>query len=201
MLTVAKYYAASLFLIAIYYIAAITAPNGADTFRAALPISDFGMLDYNALRPLLYAWTMLGGVGALLGLAGRMMFPIVVPVIMKKHDRTLGSVSVRTPTFGQSPFRVLRPGEQSIECWTQGLSPVGQAVFNLRRHLVMDDAAHDAITFHLPKLLDQHLLRDAWDGSLQVGETQELAAEKMKQDHELPSTFQHLEGLLHAVRR
>ena len=64
---------------------------------------------------------------------------------------------------------------------------------------MVHDALHDAITLHLPELLDQHSLRDTWDRSLQVREAQQPAAKEMEQDHELLPAFQHLKRLLHAI--
>jgi len=50
------------------------------------------------------------------------------------------------------------PFEQGVERWAQRLSPLRQAVLHLRRNLVMDDPADDSVSFHLAKLLDEHLL-------------------------------------------
>src|SRR5215831_7119678 len=68
------------------------------------------------------------------------------------------------------------PLQQRIECRTQRLSPLGQAVLYFRRHLVMNDAPHDPVLFHLPKLLDQHLLRDLRNRALKIREAQDLTA-------------------------
>ena len=61
---------------------------------------------------------------------------------------------------------------------------------------MMDDSSDDPIGFHLAKLLDEHFLRNRWDRPLEVREAQDLAAEEMKQDHELPASLQNLEGIL-----
>ena len=60
----------------------------------------------------------------------------------------------------------------------------------------MNDARDDAVALELPKLLDQHLLRDGWDRALEIREAHLLAAEEVEQDHELPSTFQHPNRML-----
>ena len=92
------------------------------------------------------------------------------------------------------------PFEKRIESRAKCLTPVGQAVFDLGRDLMMNDAANDPVGFHLAKLLDQHLLRDRRDRALQLGESKHLSAKQMEKDHELPSPFQNLERLLDAAR-
>ena len=54
----------------------------------------------------------------------------------------------------------------------------------------------DAVPLQLPKLLGQHLLRDAGNRALEVGEAQRLAAKEMKEDDELPATIQPADGVL-----
>ena len=61
---------------------------------------------------------------------------------------------------------------------------------------MMDDSLDDPIGFHLAKLLDEHLLRDRGNRPFQGGEAEHLAAERMKQDHQLPAALQNLEGVL-----
>jgi len=51
-----------------------------------------------------------------------------------------------------------RPFQQGVECWTESLAPSGQRVFDLGRHLMVDDPPHHPVVLHLAKLLDQHLL-------------------------------------------
>ena len=51
-----------------------------------------------------------------------------------------------------------RPFQQGVECWTERLAPRGQRVFDLGRHLMVDDPPHHPVVLHLAKLLDQHLL-------------------------------------------
>ena len=53
----------------------------------------------------------------------------------------------------------------------------------------MHGARNDAVPLKLPKLLGQHLLRDARNRALEVREAQRLAAEEMKEDDELPATI------------
>jgi hypothetical protein len=57
-------------------------------------------------------------------------------------------------------------------------------------------ARDDAVPLQLPKLLGQHLLRDAGNGALEVGEAQRPAAKEMEQDDQLPATLQPSDGLL-----
>src|SRR5258707_11561576 len=49
------------------------------------------------------------------------------------------------------------PCQQRIQSWTQRLPPVREAVLDLGRHLMMNEAADDPIPLHLSKLLNQHL--------------------------------------------
>jgi len=65
----------------------------------------------------------------------------------------------------------------------------------------VNDSPHDPIGFQLAELLREHLLRDPRYRALQVGEAQNLAAEQMEQDQQLPPPFDELERLLDAVRR
>ena len=55
---------------------------------------------------------------------------------------------------------------------------------------------NDAVALELPKLLDQHLLRDGRNRALEIREAQRPAAEEMEQNHELPATFQHPDRVL-----
>jgi hypothetical protein len=66
------------------------------------------------------------------------------------------------------------------ECWTQSLAPIGQRVFDLGRHLRVDDPPHHPVVFHLAKLLDQHLLGNRGNRPLQLREPQDLPTEQMK---------------------
>lgn len=58
------------------------------------------------------------------------------------------------------------PLQQLIKGRTKRLPPIGQAVLNLGRNLMMNNAANDSIILHPPKLLDQHLLRNCRNGTL-----------------------------------
>ena len=42
---------------------------------------------------------------------------------------------------------------------------------------MVNNSPYDAVRFHLAKLLNQHLLGNRGDGALQLGETENLAAE------------------------
>jgi len=61
---------------------------------------------------------------------------------------------------------------------------------------MVHDAPDDPVALHLAELLDQHLLRDARDRPFQLREAQHLAAEQVKEDHQLPAALQELQGLL-----
>jgi hypothetical protein len=86
---------------------------------------------------------------------------------------------------------MLSPGQESVECWAERLPPLGEVILDLRRNLCVHDAADNAVLLQLSELLRQHLLRDAINRALQVGKAKRLAAKEMKEDHELPATFQH----------
>lgn len=62
---------------------------------------------------------------------------------------------------------------------------------------MVNDAADDAIGLQLPQLLNEHLLRYAWYGTLKVREPQNLAPEEMEENDQLPSSLEQLEGLFH----
>jgi len=63
---------------------------------------------------------------------------------------------------------------------------------------MVDDASDDSVGFHLPKLLNEHLLGNGRDRPSQVREAQHLAAEEMKQDDQLPPPLKNLKGVLNA---
>src|SRR5258707_12453511 len=92
------------------------------------------------------------------------------------------------------------PFQQRIQSWTQRLPPVREAVVDLGRHLVMNEAADDAIPLHLSKLLNQHLLGHRGDRTAQLGKAPDLAAKQMKENHELPAAFENAQRLLNALR-
>jgi hypothetical protein len=75
---------------------------------------------------------------------------------------------------------MLSPSQESVECWAEGLSPLGEVIFDLRRNLCVDDARDDLVLLQLPELLGQHLLRDAINRPLQVGKSKPLAAKEME---------------------
>ena len=93
------------------------------------------------------------------------------------------------------------PFQQRIQSWTQRLPPVREAVLDLGRHLVMNEAADDSIPLHLSKLLNQHLLGRRGDRAPQLGNAPDVAAEQVKQDHELPSALENAQDVLDALRR
>ena len=65
---------------------------------------------------------------------------------------------------------------------------------------MMDDALDHAVRFHLPKLLNQHLLGNRRYGAFKLGESENFAAKQMEEDQKLPSSFEDLECLLNIVR-
>ena len=71
------------------------------------------------------------------------------------------------------------PFQQRIQSWTQRLPPVREAVLDLGRHLVMNEAADDPIPLHLSKLLNQHLLGHRGDRASQLGKAPDVAAEQV----------------------
>ena len=65
---------------------------------------------------------------------------------------------------------------------------------------MMDNAPDYAVCLHLSKLLYQHLLGNRRYGTLQLGKSENFAAEQMEEDQELPSSFEDLECLLNVMR-
>jgi len=64
---------------------------------------------------------------------------------------------------------------------------------------MVDYAAHDPVLFHLPQLLDEHFLRDSRNRPFEIGEAQDISAEEVKQDHQLPAPLKKLERVLDAL--
>jgi len=91
------------------------------------------------------------------------------------------------------------PCQQRIQCWTERLPPVREAVLDLGRHLLINEAANDSIPFHLSKLLNQHLLGHRGDRAPQLGKAPDVTAEQVKQNHELPSTLENAQHVLDAL--
>jgi hypothetical protein len=56
--------------------------------------------------------------------------------------------------------------------------------------------SNNASSLHCLQLLSKHLLRDGWYGSFQVGESHDLSAEQVKQDHQLPPSFEKAQRFL-----
>jgi hypothetical protein len=90
----------------------------------------------------------------------------------------------------------LGPRQEFVERRTERLPPLREVILDLRRDLSVHNARHDAVPLQLPKLLGQHLLRDARNRALEVGEAQRLTAKEMEEDDELPATIQLSNGLL-----
>ncbi len=59
----------------------------------------------------------------------------------------------------------------------------------------MHDPANNAVALQLPQLLDQHLLGNRGDGSLELREAHQLAVEQLEKDDKLPAPFEHFESL------
>jgi hypothetical protein len=55
---------------------------------------------------------------------------------------------------------------------------------------MMHEPPHDAVSFHLPQLLNEHLLGDGGNGAPQFREAPHLTAEQVKQNHQLPAALQ-----------
>jgi hypothetical protein len=91
---------------------------------------------------------------------------------------------------------LLGPSQEFVESRTERLPPLREAILDFRRDFSVHNARNDAVSLQLPKLLGQHLLRDARNRALELGEAQRLAAKEMKEDDELPATVQPSDGLL-----
>ena len=91
---------------------------------------------------------------------------------------------------------MLGPSQEFVERRTERLPPLREVILDLRRDFSVHNARDDAVPLQLPKLLGQHLLRDARNRALEVGEAQRLAAKEMEEDDELPATIQLSDGLL-----
>jgi hypothetical protein len=55
---------------------------------------------------------------------------------------------------------------------------------------MMHEAMHNAVALHLAQLLNQHLLRDCRNRTAQLRKAPYLAAEQVKQNHELPTALE-----------
>jgi hypothetical protein len=91
---------------------------------------------------------------------------------------------------------LLGPSQELVESRTERLAPLREVVLDLRRDFRVHNPRDDAVSLQLPKLLGQHLLRDARNRALEVGEAQGLTAEEVEEDHELPATIHPSNGLL-----
>ena len=91
------------------------------------------------------------------------------------------------------------PCEEGVESGAEGLAPWGKGILNARRNHGVAGAVDDAVALHLPELLGEHLLGDGGDGAFEIGETENLAAEELEKNEELPATLQHAESLFDAL--
>jgi len=99
--------------------------------------------------------------------------------------------------LGVSPRRLLfGPSQEFVESRTERLPPLREVILDLRWDLSVHNARNDAVPLQLPKLLGQHLLRDARNRAVEVGEAQRLAAKEMEEDDKLPATIHPSDGLL-----
>jgi hypothetical protein len=65
----------------------------------------------------------------------------------------------------------------------------------------MHDPPHYAVALQLPELLGEHLLRDLGNRALEVRESEHLAAEEVKEDHQFPASSDASDSLINASRR
>jgi hypothetical protein len=64
----------------------------------------------------------------------------------------------------------------------------------------MHETPHDAISFHLAKLLNEHLFRHGRARTAQLGKPSHVATKQVKEDHELPSASENTQHILDAFR-
>jgi len=65
----------------------------------------------------------------------------------------------------------------------------------------MNNPPHHAVALQLPELLREHLLRDVGNRAFEVRESEDVAAEEMKEDHQFPASSEARDGLLDGDRR
>jgi len=63
----------------------------------------------------------------------------------------------------------------------------------------MHKSVHDTISFHLAKLLNEHLFGHRRDRTAQSGKPSDVAAKQMKENHELPAAFENPQHVLNAL--
>ena len=56
---------------------------------------------------------------------------------------------------------------------------------------MVDKPSHDAVSLHVPQLLNEHFFGHGGNGAPQFRESPHLAAKQMEQDHELPSSLEN----------
>src|SRR6476659_3696373 len=71
----------------------------------------------------------------------------------------------------------------------------GDLVFHFRRHFRIYSARQEALVFHIPQLVREHFLRNAGNGTLEVGETLH-SLEEIPQEYDLPSASDQVCGEL-----
>jgi len=90
----------------------------------------------------------------------------------------------------------LAPRQKSVERGAKSLSPGGERILDLWRNLGMNDPSHHAVALQLPELLREHLLRDVGNRAFEVRESEHLAAEEKKEDHQFPASPEARDGLI-----
>src|SRR4051812_4275589 len=132
---------------------------------------------------------------------------------MTGHPRSTARLSVGTyqasPSHLRSTLENIRgrtqrwplvgPRQDGIERRAEGLTPLGELVFHLWWYLRVDRSHHEAVGLQTTQLLPEHLLRDGGYRPLQVGEAHHLAAEEVKENHQLPAALEQVEGRFDVV--
>jgi len=63
---------------------------------------------------------------------------------------------------------------------------------------MVDKPTHDPVSLHMPQLLNQHFFGHGGDGASEFRKTPHLAAKQMKEDDELPPSFEDSQHLFNA---
>jgi hypothetical protein len=72
-------------------------------------------------------------------------------------------------------------------------------VLHLQARLTEDGARHKAIAFQLAEVLDEHLVSDVGDGSLQIVETLRTAVPEQPEDQRFPLAAYDVDRQLHGT--
>jgi len=134
-------------------------------------------------------WRAIASIAARRAVYPRPAFASLVP--RQLSDRPCGA------RFGRCAAHF----EQDVERRAHRLSPIGQTVLDLGRHLRVDGAADHAVALQFAQLLGQHLRGRGGDGLLQLRKAQDAARKEMEDDHHLPAPFQNTERAFDSARR